>query len=180
MRGQALFFRMLPGLAALGLACGCGSVTVKLAPGNKWTGEQAVSVIARCARLNALAAGPDAPPDEKQIWADRDGWAAVEGGRILKLYYSDIVSVSRCYAQEGDIAATACLAGLMGPFSSAYVELAMRDGMTWKIQTDPGGDPALYLNCLPLWLVTFPRPLIKTRKIGNAFELMRLKAEENP
>ncbi len=173
--------RIAIGTMLLAGACGCGTVPVTLPRPHGMTADRAVPVIDRCARLNALATAPETPPDERRrAWADAEGWYAVEGGRIIKLYYADVASVTRCYAQRYDVAASACVAGLMGPFSSAYVDVAMKDGTVWRMRTDPEGDPAVCLNCLPLWLVTVPRPIRKTRAIGRAFEYMRARELEMP
>ncbi len=155
---------------------GCGTVAVTLPKNNKTTPSGAVTIIERSAKLNALTVAPEFGLDATQVWADDEGWYAVEDGRIIKLFYSDIDSVTRCYAQRGDVAASACVAGLMGPFSGAYVEVAMKDGKAWRMRTDPEGDAAVCLNCAPMWLITFPRPMSKTRRIGEAFEFMRVKA----
>lgn len=138
--------------------------------------DEAVWIIERSAKLNALALAPEFGLDDRQSWADAEGWYAVEDGRIIKLYFSDIAGVTRSYARRSDVAGSACVAGLMGPFSGAYVEVAMRDGKAWRLRTDPEGDPALCLNCAPFWLVTFPRPMHKTRRIGESFEFMRVRA----
>jgi hypothetical protein len=139
------------------------------------TEAAAISVIDRSARMNALTAASEfeaATP----VWADDEGWYAVEDSRIVKSYYADIESVTRTYAERSDVAASACVAGLMGPFSAACVDVEMKNGKVWRIRTDPGGDPAVCLNCAPMWLLTFPRPVRKTRLIGQSFEFMRVKA----
>jgi hypothetical protein len=166
------------GLAALAaglLLSGCGTAQVTLPRKNRMTPPQAVGVIERSARLNAVTAARELE-SAAPAWADEAGWYAVEEGRIVKLYYADIEAVYRTYAAGADVAASACVAGLMGPFSAACVEVRMKDGKAWRLQADPGGDPAVCLNCAPLWLVTFPRPVNKTRLIGRAFEFMRVRA----
>lgn len=163
-------------LVAAGAVCGCGTTAVTLPKNNRMTPDRAVTVIERSAKLNALAGAPEFGDDEKQVWADDEGWYAVENNRIIKLYFADIEAITRCYTQRGDVAASACLVGLMGPFSSAYVEVAMKDEKVWRLRTDPGGDPAMCLNCAPLWLVTFPRPMSKTKRVGESFEYMRVRA----
>lgn len=165
------------GLAMLALAGGCGTQKVMLPRNNRLTPSEAVPVIDRTVRLNVLKQSPSVSLSEQQIWADREGWYASEDGRLAKLYYADIESVSRTYAQGGDVAASACVAGLMGPFSAACVDVTMKDGKVWRMETDPGGDPAVCLNCAPLWLITFPRPVHKTRLIGLSFETMRIHAQ---
>jgi len=171
-------WRSALGLMLPVLAGGCGTVAVRLPHPLAMRTEQAVSVIDRSARLNALAALPETAAGARQAWADAEGWHAVEGGRIVKLYYADMVVVTRCYAERQDVAATVCLAGLMGPFSGAYVDVAMKNGTVWRLQTDPQGDPAVFFNCLPLWPITFVRPLRKTRVIARAFETMRARESE--
>lgn len=164
------------GAAALALA-GCGTQNVVLPRNNRLTPGDAVPVIERTVKLNALKQAPQvAPAGQRQVWADGEGWYVPEEGRLAKLYYADIESVTRTYAQGGDVAASACVAGLMGPFSAAYVEVTMKNGKVWRMETDPGGDPAVCLNCAPFWLITFPRPMRKTRLIGLSFETMRVHA----
>jgi hypothetical protein len=163
-------------LAALVVVCGCGTVAVTLPKNNRTTPPRAGAGIAKSARLNAMAAAPELGLDETQVWADEEGWYAVEDGHLIKLYYADIEGITRSYAQRGDVAASACVAGLMGPFSGAYVDVAMKDGKVWRLRTDPGGDPAVCLNCAPFWLVTFPRPMNKTKRLGESFEYMRVRA----
>jgi hypothetical protein len=164
-------------LAVAGMVgAGCGTAAVTLPRNNRMLPAGAISVIERSARLNALTGAPEFGLDEQQDWADDEGWYAVEGGQIIKLYFADIDAVTRSYARRSDVAGSACVAGLMGPFSGAYVEVAMKDGKAWRLRTDPEGDPALCLNCAPFWLITFPRPIHKTRRIGEAFEYMRVRA----
>jgi hypothetical protein len=163
-------------LAVLALAGGCGTANVTLPRGNRMTPTEAVTVIERAARLNALS-DPAAPAEiQGPVWADAGGWYVREGGRLARLYYADIDSVRISYAQGGGLAASACVAGLMGPFSFAYVEVVMKDAKVWRLVTDPRGDPGVFFNCAPLWLVTFPRPMRKTKRIGQSFELMRVRA----
>ena len=176
MDGHTNGWRTLVGLAALAAAGGCGTVPVSLPSRGGPSPDRAVAVIERSARLNALTAAPEFETDGKPAWADAEGWYALENDRVVKLYYSDIASVVRCYANRGDVTASVCLAGLMGPFSGAYVDVTMKDGKVWRLLTDPGGDPAVFLNCAPMWLVTFQRPMRKTRLVAEAFESMRVRA----
>ncbi len=174
------WWRAVWAMAVAGVAGGCGTTTVTLPRHNRMMADQAVTVIERSAQLNAMTREPALDVGDKQTWADADGWYAVENGRIIKLYYADIESVTRSYAQRGDVVASACVAGLMGPFSGAYVEVVMKDGQAWRLKTDPEGDPAVCLNCAPLWLVTFPRPISKTKRVGESFEFMRVRANLAP
>lgn len=167
---------MMGALAILTFACGCGTTNVTLPHRNRMTPGEAVTRIERAARLNALSDPEAAPESRVPVWADADGWYVREGGRLARLYYADIDSVRISYAQGGGVAASACVAFLMGPFSFAYVEVGMKDGKEWRLMTDPRGDPGVFLNCAPLWLVTFPRPMRKTNLIGQSFELMRVRA----
>jgi hypothetical protein len=142
---------------------------------NRTTAGQAVALIERTVRLHVAAASKELE-SAAPAWADGEGWYMVEEGRIVKSYYADIDSVYRTVADGGDVAASVCVAGLMGPFSGACVEVRMKNGKACRLSADPGGDPAVCLNVFPMWLVTFPRPVSKTRRIGQAFEFMRVKA----
>jgi len=174
--------RWVSGVTAVVLAlgaAGCGTTAVTVSPERRMAPAEAVAIVDRCARLNALTAAPETSPDERQTWADDEGWYAVEEGRIVKLFYADVEGVTRTYARQEDVGASICLLGLMGPFSSAGVEVTMKNGTVWRLETDPGGDPAVCLNCLPLWVATLPRPLRKTRRIGEALESLRLRHAES-
>jgi hypothetical protein len=153
---------------------GCGTARVMLPRHNRMTPPEAIATIGDAARLNALQAAREWA-SATSAWADDEGWFAVEEGRVVKLFYADIDAVYRTYTAGDDVAASACVAGLMGPFSAARVDVRMTSGKEWRLLADPGG-AGLCLSCAPMWLVTFPRPVGRTRQIGRAFEFMRVKA----